>query len=205
MQLISRRIGKLSLWICLIICIAACASPSNPTASVSTPTAPPSPPEWFLSWLKNPTCPPPCFEMITPGATSANNIYPIQEQYPQLHVVTKKDAPTILKIYLSLAYDKVPAKLLVEKYGQPDYVRLYKCDPGICETHIIYEKLGMVLNLGLLASYNQSGWTVDISPESNIFELYFIETGLESYWYSFSGSPRKMDKWMGYGAYTSND
>jgi hypothetical protein len=121
-----------------------------------------------------------------------------------MHVVTKKkDDPIISKIYLSLAYDNVSAKLLLDKYGQPDYVRLYKCDNGFCETHVIYEKLGIVLNLAPPYTDYQRGWAVEISPETTIFEIYFIEVGLDSYWYNFPPDPKKIDEWKGYGTYSN--
>ncbi|MBI3175711.1 MAG: hypothetical protein HYZ25_18470 [Chloroflexi bacterium] len=97
----------------------------------------------------------------------------------------------------------MPTKLIINKYGQPDYVRLYKCDPGAgCETHVIYEKLGMVMNLYLPDTNKQENWSAEISPESNIFRVYFIETGLDSYWYNFPPAPYKIDKWAGYGVYS---
>jgi hypothetical protein len=188
---------------CFIIVFGACALQNTPPTITPTVAATSAPPEWFLRWFENPACSPPCWETITPGITSVGDIYSIEQQYPQMHVVTKqKGDPTISKIYLSVPYDHVPAKLLLDKYGQPDYVRLYKCDSGVCETHVIYEKLGIVLNFAPPYTDYQQGWTVEISPESNIFEIYFIETGLDSYWYNFPPDPKAIDKWKGYGAYT---
>lgn len=121
-----------------------------------------------------------------------------------MYVETQKGESTVLMITLDLVYENVPLRLIVEKYGQPNYVRLYKCDPGAnCETHVIFEKLGMVLNFYLPPIDNQPIWTVEISPESNIFRIYFIEVGLDKYWYNFSGDPKKMDEWKGYGAYSN--
>lgn len=203
MHLKLERINGYVLAICMIIFVGACA-PQSISSTITPTTAVTSvPPEWFMQWLENPTCSPPCWESITPGITSINDTSNIQQKYSSVYLKKQKDSSTVLSVTLDLAYEHVPAKLILKRYGQPDYVRLYKCDPGAsCETHVIYEKLGMVVNFYLSDTNNQEGWTVEISPESKIFRVYFIETGLDKYWYNFPPAPYKIDKWTGYGGYS---
>lgn len=197
------RKGRFVLAIWIIILAGACTPQSNPPTTTPTATVISVPPEWFIQWLENPACSPPCWESITPGITSLNDTSNFQQKYPSVYLKKQKDSSIVLSVTLDLAYEHVPTKLIINKYGQPDYVRLYKCDPGAgCETHVIYEKLGMVMNLYLPDANKQESWSVEISPESNIFRVYFIETGLDSYWYNFPPAPYKIDKWVGYGVYS---
>jgi hypothetical protein len=101
--------------------------------------------------------------------------------------------------------DHLPIGLFFSKYGQPGYVRVYKCDPNNrCETHVIFEEIGMVLNTYPEDNGDQGHHLVDLSERTNVFRISFFEAGLENYYASFSRSENEdLVPWTGYHQYSS--
>ncbi len=172
-------------------------------APTSTPV--PTPPLWIIDWLNSPACEPPCWENIHPGATSIDATRSIQQQYPDMSIETKRGTSVVEKISLNLpVYDNMPIKLVLAKYSQPSYVRIYKCDPnGRCETHILFEPIGMVLDAYPQDIGGQGRNAVALSENTDIFKIIFLEPGLESYYASFGQSANTaLIPWRGYSEYS---
>jgi hypothetical protein len=185
-------VGFLSLLI-------ACTSSAIKSTLVPTTT----PPAWIVRWLDNPACLPPCWETIQPGITSIESAAGIKLQYPDMSLETKRGTSTIRRIGLDLSMnDRLPLQMLLSKFGQPDYVRLYKCDPNNrCETHMIFQGIGMVLNAYPDDIAKGQEQTVEISATTPIFTIFFIQVGLNSYYDNFGDGVGKLTPWKNYGLY----
>jgi len=178
--------------------VLSCATPISKPTSIQTPTA--TPPGWIIQWLENPVCSPPCWETIQPGVTSIDTIQDIQKRFPDMQALTARGDPiiTMIDLHLSL-YDNLPIELIISKYGQPNYMRMFKCDSnGGCETHIVYSKLGMILNAYPEMNKNKF---MEIKSTTNIFEIYFLQPGLDNYYSIFGDGWGKLNSWHGYGLY----
>lgn len=171
-----------------------------------TPVVTATPPGWIFDWLENPVCLPPCWETIQPGSTSINNIQTIQQRYPDMSVETEPGTSTIqmIGLYLSI-YDNLPVQLIMSKFGSPDYVRLYKCDPNKrCETHLIFADIGMVLNTYPEDIGKSGDDIVKICDQTSVFQIFFIEPGLNSYYNIFSGDNKQgLNEWKGCVEYSN--
>jgi len=178
--------------------VLSCAKPHSRPTSILTPTA--TPPGWIIQWLENPACSPPCWETIQPGVTSIDTVQDIQKRYPDMQVLTARGDPIITMIALHFSlYDSLPIELIFSKYGQPNYMRMFKCDPnGRCETHVVYSKLGMILNVYPEMGKNQF---MEITSTTNILKIYFLEPGLDNYYSFFGDGWGKLNSWHGYGLY----
>jgi len=190
----------------IILAISSALSACVSAASAPMPTATPNPPGWIIDWLKNPVCTPPCWQGIQPGVTSKDSVEDIQRQFPDMSLETRRGTSIVQLISLNLPMDDhLPIGLIVSKYGQPSYVRLYKCDPNArCETHIVFPDLGMALdaypdNIGA-GGHN----AVRLSDNTSIFRIYLLEPGIASYHASFNGGPDEgLIRWTGYHEYSN--
>ncbi len=186
----------------LSVILVACLSLSMKSTPVPTPT----PPGWIVKWLEHPSCLPPCWEKIQPGVTSVDAIRDMEQQYPDMSVEIKPGTSIIQVIYLYLSYyDKLPIRLLISKFGQPDYVRITQCDPnGRCPTHAIFMDEGMVVEV---YPENMDGYLnpiVEISAETNVLMIYFLEAGLNNYYdYYYHGMNVSLSPWKGYSEYSN--
>jgi hypothetical protein len=171
----------------------------------TTPTLTPAPPEWIMEWLRKSTCSPPCWETIQPGVTSINAIEDIKQKYPYVSFETYRDSTIVRMVSLNLAInDNLPIEILISRFGKPSYVRIYKCDPNKrCETHIIYDDIGMVLNAypNDIGGYKSDA--VDLSADTPLYNIYFLQPGLESYSNIFGSSAYdELISWKDYGEYS---
>jgi len=170
----------------------------------STPVPTPTPPRWIVEWLEHPSCLPPCWETIQPSVTSVDAIKDIEQRYPDMSVEIKPGTSVIQVISLHLSYyGKLPIRLLISKFGQPDYVRIAQSDPnGKCPTDVIFIDEGMVVEV---YPENMDGYLnpiVEISAETNVLVIDFLETGLNSYYdYYYNGMNVSLSPWKGYSEY----
>ncbi len=188
----------LAAWLILSGCLVALPAP--------TLTPVPTPPGWIIDWLDHPVCAPPCWGNIHPGVTSIDATRSIQQRYPDMSIETKRGTSIVEMVSLNLAmHDNLPIKLILARYGQPSHVRVYKCDPNSrCETHILFEPLGMVLDAYPENVGSQGRNVVNLSDATDIFRIIFLEPGLAGYFASFSWSAdAPLMPWRGYGEYTS--
>jgi hypothetical protein len=198
---------KISRYVCLALLLTACATPilqPTPTAAIDATNITPMSPKLVLDWLENPACSPPCWEGIMPGVTLADAARTILQKYPDAAVEPSNDGSIVRRITLNLSlYDYLPLELVLSKYGQPDYVHIFKCDPNSkCDVNIIYEKLGLILDPYLDNVGKSQTAIVDIFPKNHIVKFYFIEPGLENYRNMFGG-PGEIQDWHGFGTYSS--
>src|SRR5689334_4396309 len=71
----------------LIITVVSCSNVSTPPAVPSV--TPDRPPNWWISWLAQPVCKPPCWQNITPGITTFAEAVSILEQTPGTTITYK--------------------------------------------------------------------------------------------------------------------
>jgi len=184
------------------ITLPACLHTQKNNTLVSTAT----PPGWIIEWLEEPSCQPPCWEMIQPGITHIDAISSITQRYPDMSVETVPGSSIVQIITLHLSiHDNLPISLFTSKFGKPNYVRIYKCDPNKkCETHVIFMEIGMILDLypDNLGEYPKD--SVYITPSTSVFKVYFLEASIENYYNIFFGNIEEDDTipWAGYTEYS---
>jgi hypothetical protein len=159
-----------------------------------------------MDWIENPICSPPCWQGISPGITTIAGAQEQQTKYPNMSIESENGAAIVQIVKLNLSYyDILPINILISKYGEPNYVRIFKCDPNNkCETHVIFDNLGMVLNLYLEDEGIDNAHAVTISSNSNILKIYFMQSGLDNYFAigGFEGNiQRDLIPWSGYKRY----
>lgn len=191
-----------------LVLLASLLALSGCLAALPAPTATPvpTPPGWIMDWLNRPVCAPPCWGNIRPGITSLDRARSIQQQYPDMAIEAIRGTSIVQMISLNLPiHDNLPIKLILAKYGQPSYVRLYKCDPNNrCETHILFEQIGMVLNAYPEDIGGQARNGIALSADTNVVGIFFLKPRLESYFASFSPSANApLIPWRGYGKYSN--
>jgi len=193
---------RLEIAVACLVLLAACSTLSAyPTVTPVLTT-----PEWILDWLENPECSPPCWQGITPGITDIARARQIQNKYPNMSVEIENGTPTVRLIGLHLSlYDVLPVSALLSKYGEPAYVRIFKCDPtDNCETHVIFDDIGMIVDLYPENIGEGETPAVEITPSTNIAKIFFTKIGVEGYFDVpfFSGGPSpELIPWQGFKRY----
>jgi hypothetical protein len=162
-----RNISLLVLFGLLILLGISCKSISR---NVSTSTATPeTPSDWWIAWLAQPACKPPCWQNITPGQTTRDEAVTILENTPGIVITynnkkrgvtwnfgTKKEEGNIFLsedgivsgIWIgSISDKKLLLKTIIVSYSSPKYVKPYDCREGKCVTALVYPDLGMFLSV----------------------------------------------------------
>ncbi len=204
---------KLSSWIILaILGVASC----NPI--VLQPSASAFRNAWLAKWLSAPTCQPPCWENIKPGATSTADALTLLYQIPN-NKITYRDKSNIEwvldgtdagwitgdnDLVASITLDiHVGENLFLSEvnkvYGLPSQVRLLRCIEGMCEVNLTYPNHGMVVGL-LLPNKGNTIDQVSISSSSLVSRIILFED-LEKYHNSPPYTGGIFLDWKGYGDY----
>ena len=209
----------------LVIVVASCARPSTPTPTPMPSATHELKADWWISWLAQPVCKPPCWQNITPGITTFVEALSILENTPGITVAYKtKDAldwefskeeggtlyasqdGTVEGFWIANKLDnKLLFRTIVDTYGEPDYVKPYECggEVTMCSVALIYPDVGLFLSI-YIENKGQNAETpkFELSPDNVISRVYFSKTGLENIpnLYNLAESEIPMP-WKGFGTY----
>jgi hypothetical protein len=184
-------------------------------------------PNWWTVWINEPGCKEPCWQNITPGATSIDEAMSIIKKMPNSTVTyqkndyieweytsTKNDGGWLSAqngivnfIILSSVDSKLTLEAFVALYDYPSFVVPDDCRNGMCVTALVYPDLGMFLNVFV----ENKGWDnstiqVEILPVTIIDRVYFIEQGMENFqnFYLIPEDQVPIIEWNGYGNYSKD-
>ncbi len=217
-------IGSLRLFGLAVVLVSACGPVATrpPTTTLVTPTSESSA-HWWIEWLSHQACKPPCWNNITPGVTTFDEAVSILENSPEVTVrykgidsvdwnfsnndgggtLTASGDGIVDTIWMGSGSDsKLLSKEVVASYGYPEYVKPFDCREGMCESLLLYSDLGMFLTVFVRNTGTTDHPQFEVSPDTAITRVYFIERGLES----FQRIPDFQDYdllwgWKGYGQY----
>lgn len=188
------------LFALLMFLSAACASNTLITETVNSDNST----HWWTSWLKSPTCAPPCWENITPGITTKEEAAAILVNMQTIEItyqgefgvewVSVKDnteagwvntAQTNIVNAIVLGISSktsLTIETVIASFGNPSYVQPYACREEMCSTVLVYPESGMLLDVflkddGNVYNYHQ----VKIQPDTKITGILFFPAGLENY------------------------
>jgi hypothetical protein len=198
----------------------------------ATPTLSPKE-EWVVQWLNSPSCLPPCWENITPSKTTLDETTVILENLST--VIAVKVEPMVFSStrwteihwdfigtydggiaktdeggkYISTVNLYLNSDLAVQDvfstYGPPNYVNVYACDHGGCVAQLVYNNIGMALEL-LLQDIGETESKVEISPTISILSIHFFSPRTD-YYANPVGTNKStiitdLREWEGFGEYT---
>jgi hypothetical protein len=207
----------------LVILLGTSCKGTFRTLSTSTVT-PETPSDWWIAWLAQPACKPPCWQNITPGVTSRDDAVSILKnttgvvityntirglswnfgrQTEEGNIILSEDG-IVTSIWIgSISDRKLLLKTIVASYNEPQYVKPLDCREGKCVTALVYPDLGMYLTVFVENRRTTNGSPqFEILPDTIINRVYFIESGIEKFeditFIPDYGLPMK---WKGYGEY----
>ena len=207
----------------LLIAVISCSNVSTNTAMPSA--TPENSPDWWVSWLAQPVCKPPCWQNITPGITTFDEALSILKKTPGVTITYKSkngldwrwskqeggtlyasQEATVEGFWIANKLDnKLLFKTIVGTYGEPEYVKPYDCNVEIvmCSVALIYPNLGIVLSI-YIENKGETAKTpeFELSPDNVIDRVYFLKTGIESIpnFYNLEESEVPIP-WKGFGKY----
>ena len=218
---------KTTIFTLLAALLISCNGQLSPSPISSPP--PPSPItdefvyKWKAQWLNGAGCKPPCWEDITPGVTSlqemANllNLMPatkkidrganyIQWEFSKKNygaALSANGSDTILNLHITFdgGYDEQQFSLpeVFEKYGEPVNLQPYSCTDGGCETNLVYPEIGMALTVYVRTS---NGGNLLITESSPIVGIWFFVPSLKNYMQILGFQDYAIRNWNGFGTYS---
>lgn len=211
----------LRIFWCELIILGVSCQVNYTSTPIPSPTSE-TPSNWWISWLAQPVCKPPCWQNITPGATTINEAVSILESMPEIKITykakdgidwtfSKNEGGTLTAtkegivdtIWIGSKSDqKLLLKSSVAAYNSPEYVKPYDCRGDMCSAVLVYPDIGMLLDIFIKNKGNTNNPRIDILPDTVVERVYFILPGMEN----FQKIPDFQDydllmKWKGYGEY----
>ena len=216
------RLARLLFWCGWLIVLAVSCQALNTNTPVPSVT-PGTPPNWWTSWLAHPVCKPPCWENITPGATTIDEAVSFLQYSPEFTNISnskygvswvfrqnKNEGGTLGAsqdgivdvIWIgSVSDQKLLVKTIATSYQYPKFVKPNDCREGMCEALLIYPDLGMFLSIYVENTGTISMPQFEILPDAGVDRVYFFKAGMESFeQLSFQDYDLLME-WKGYGKY----
>ena len=217
-----KRNIKFLLWCGLVIILNVSCQNIN-ISPVSPSATPENSSYWWISWLAQPVCTPPCWQHITPGLTTINEAESILERMPNTVItynskygLTWNFGTKAVEGNISMSEDRIVSSIwlanssnqslylkdIVNKYGFPKYVKPYDCREGMCTAVLVYPDFGMLLDIFIMNKGTVTNPQIEILPDTVIDRVYFIEQGIEN----FQKIPDFQEydllmKWKDYGEY----
>lgn len=207
--------------ITLVSCVQSLPVSTEPPEStlVPTQTVVPAISDLIKQWINGEGCPLPCWDGITPGKTSFEEVVIQLSKATNVEITytgddiiewkvtgsyygrafTGRENKTIALIYVVfLGEQNTYLKRAVDVYGYPTFVRSL-CSEVLCDTDLIYPERGMAIMLSLGM---QTGGYVNISNDSQIDRLLLFAPGLDNYKNIMPSRPDPIWQWEGYGLYS---
>lgn len=178
---------------------------------------------WITRWLYNPSCLPPCWEMITPGVTTITKTVNILNNLAGVsNIVVTSGMSTGMVINWDFNQSGGSGGAISDEHGYVDVINLGAADDQLLTVgevistygppshvlrgsrhlnesglYIIYMDRGMFLYTQLPVDDGK----VKVSPKTSVLELDFIQPGEESF-LSTIHTLYDIVEWQGYTAYS---
>lgn len=212
-------------WTCLGEEVFPQAFPLQTAVPTMSPT-PGTPVDWWGLWIRQPACQPPCWQNITPGVTTKDQAVAILESMPDTTIRSNGEdgvdwrfgsTPNrggwlyaengiVSTVVLSTVDSELTLQNVIDAYGVPGYVVPEDCRYGMCDTVLVYPKIGLWLNVFI----ENKGWEndsiqIEVLPDTIINRAHFAKPGIEYFKDSYLSPVVEVPvlEWNGYGSYPS--
>jgi hypothetical protein len=209
-----------TLLLCLLGFFIASCNAIIESETYPTPTPYPIP-EWLTKFLETPTCPPPCWEYITPGQTNFEQAKLFIQRHPDVQglytgdvipfgktlrwpggSVPVNDEGVVQMVWLTTSKYKVSVDSLISRYGDPKYVVFSYWYESVITVDLLYPDIGLVVSLGLAKKGPGPEVVANILPKSVVSGILFLAPGLEYYYDTMVRmKPIRQYDWNGYQTY----
>jgi len=215
----------------LFVSLAACTQispPSEPTATeelliLPTPTAVmPIRHESITRWLMGTNCSLPCWEDITPGQTSLDEVEASLKKEESTRITYNRNGGIewqIPNVYFGVAYSEnadnvvtgvsiqfmdeqwMDIQEVIDAFGDPSFVQVL-CSETCADANLIYPDKGMEIRLIPFAGLDDS--SVQILKDAKVYVASFFVPGFDNYCAIEECQKIPIRKWEGYGSYLIN-
>lgn len=210
----------------LLLGMFAISSVSCGSVNIEPKTATPENSKlWQLTWLDQAICKPPCWQNITPGLTTRDEVLSILENMPEVKITysTKdelgwdfdtsteggiirfSESGLVVFVWLTSTNEDLQLEKVVAVYGFPEIAQPFDCRNGMCDTALIYPDQGMLL-LVFVDNEKEANVVpqIEILPETIVYRVYFTEPSIENT-QNFLRSENTLlildMEWKGFGEY----